>query len=51
MGYKWEFVVLYIGEFLLWGGIIDIFLLIGELIRIELFDIKIDFIWDFDVEM
>lgn len=51
MGYCWESVVLYIGEFLLCGGIIDIYLLIGIFVRIELFDIEVDFIRDFDVEI
>ena len=42
--------VSHIGEFSLRGGIIDIFPLIGEPIRIELFDTEIDSIRDFDVE-
>ena len=42
MGYKRESVVSHIGEFSLRGGIIDIFPLIGEPIRIELFDTEID---------
>ncbi|WP_347134554.1 transcription-repair coupling factor [Staphylococcus aureus] len=50
MGYKRESVVSHIGEFSLRGGIIDIFPLIGEPIRIELFDTEIDSIRDFDVE-
>ena len=41
--------VSHIGEFSLRGGIIDIFPLIGEPIRIELFDTEIDS-RDFDVE-
>ncbi|MBO1199524.1 transcription-repair coupling factor [Staphylococcus simiae] len=50
MGYRRESVVSHIGEFSLRGGIIDIFPLIGQPVRIELFDTEIDSIRDFDVE-
>lgn len=50
MGYRRESVVSHIGEFSLRGGIIDIYPLIGEPVRIELFDTEIDSIRNFDVE-
>ena len=50
MGYRRESVVSHIGEFSLRGGIIDIYPLIGDPVRIELFDTEIDSIRDFDVE-
>ncbi|MEW8963789.1 transcription-repair coupling factor [Staphylococcus arlettae] len=50
MGYRRESVVSNIGEFSLRGGIIDIYPLIGEPVRIELFDTEVDSIRDFDVE-
>lgn len=50
MGYRRESVVSHIGEFSLRGGIIDIYPLIGNPIRIELFDTEVDSIRDFDVE-
>ena len=50
MGYRRESVVSHIGEFSLRGGIIDIFPLIGQPVRIELFDTEVDSIRDFDVE-
>ena len=50
MGYRRETVVSHIGEFSMRGGIIDIFPLIGEPVRIELFDTEVDSIRMFDVE-
>jgi len=50
MGYRRESVVSHIGEFSLRGGIVDIYPLIGNPVRIELFDTEIDSIRDFDVE-
>ena len=50
MGYRRESVVSHIGEFSLRGGIIDIYPLIGDPVRIELFDTEVDSIRDFDVE-
>ena len=50
MGYRRESVVSHIGEFSLRGGIIDIYPLIGQPVRIELFDTEVDSIRDFDVE-
>ncbi|WP_373316355.1 transcription-repair coupling factor [Staphylococcus marylandisciuri] len=50
MGYRRESVVSHIGEFSLRGGIIDIYPLIGNPVRIELFDTEVDSIRDFDVE-
>ncbi|WP_440858861.1 transcription-repair coupling factor [Staphylococcus shinii] len=50
MGYRRASVVSHIGEFSLRGGIIDIYPLIGNPIRIELFDTEVDSIRDFDVE-
>lgn len=40
----------HIGEFSLRGGIVDIYPLIGQPVRIELFDTEVDSIRDFDVE-
>ena len=42
MGYRRESVVSHIGEFSLRGGIIDIYPLIGQPVRIELFDTEVD---------
>ena len=50
MGYRRESVVSNLGEFSLRGGIIDVYPLIGEPVRIELFDTEVDSIRDFDVE-
>ena len=50
MGYRRESVVSHIGEFSVRGGIIDIYPLIGEPVRIELFDTEVDSIRDFDIE-
>ncbi|ARJ30658.1 transcription-repair coupling factor [Staphylococcus lugdunensis] len=50
MGYHRESVVSHIGEFSVRGGIIDIYPLIGEPVRIELFDTEVDSIRDFDIE-
>ncbi|MDN6742289.1 MAG: transcription-repair coupling factor, partial [Staphylococcus equorum] len=50
MGYRRESVVSHIGEFSLRGGIVDIYPLIGQPVRIELFDTEVDSIRDFDVE-
>ncbi|WP_436855933.1 transcription-repair coupling factor [Staphylococcus caeli] len=50
MGYRRESVVSHIGEFSLRGGIVDIYPLIGNPVRIELFDTEVDSIRDFDVE-
>ncbi|SCT34979.1 transcription-repair coupling factor [Staphylococcus caeli] len=50
MGYRRESVVSHIGEFSLRGGIVDIYPLIGNPVRIELFDTEIDSIRDLDVE-
>ncbi|WP_418129239.1 transcription-repair coupling factor [Staphylococcus sp. HKU1] len=50
MGYRRESVVSHIGEFSLRGGIIDIYPLIGDPVRIELFDTEVDSIRQFDVE-
>ncbi|MBF7017902.1 transcription-repair coupling factor [Staphylococcus durrellii] len=50
MGYRRESVVSHIGEFSLRGGIVDIYPLIGEPVRVELFDTEIDSIRNFDVE-
>ncbi len=50
MGYRRESVVSHIGEFSVRGGIIDIYPLIGEPVRIELFDTEVDSIRQFDVE-
>lgn len=50
MGYRRESVVSHIGEFSIRGGIIDIYPLIGDPVRIELFDTEIDSIRAFDVE-
>lgn len=50
MGYRRESVVSNIGEFSLRGGIIDIYPLLGEPVRIELFDTEVDSIRKFDVE-
>lgn len=50
MGYRRESVVSNIGEFSVRGGIIDVYPLLGEPIRIELFDTEVDSIRQFDVE-
>ncbi|MGV3243210.1 transcription-repair coupling factor [Staphylococcus sp. 11262D007BW] len=50
MGYRRESVVSNIGEFSVRGGIIDIYPLLGEPIRIELFDTEVDSIREFDIE-
>lgn len=50
MGYRRESVVSNIGEFSLRGGIIDIYPLLGDPVRIELFDTEVDSIRKFDVE-
>ncbi|QLK85300.1 transcription-repair coupling factor [Staphylococcus sp. 17KM0847] len=50
MGYRRESVVSNIGDFSVRGGIIDIYPLLGEPIRIELFDTEIDSMRQFDVE-
>lgn len=50
MGYRRESLVSNIGEFSLRGGIIDIYPLLGEPVRIELFDTEVDSIRKFDVE-
>lgn len=50
MGYRRETVVSNIGEFSVRGGIIDIYPLLGEPLRIELFDTEVDSIRQFDVE-
>ncbi|REH77090.1 transcription-repair coupling factor [Staphylococcus felis] len=50
MGYRRESVVSNIGEFSVRGGIIDIYPLLGEPVRIELFDTEVDSIRQFDVE-
>lgn len=52
MGYIMSGMVNMLGEFSVCGGIIDIYLIIEEfLIRIEFFDIEVDFFCFFDVEM
>ncbi|AYU53963.1 transcription-repair coupling factor [Staphylococcus debuckii] len=50
MGYRRETAVSHIGEFSLRGGIIDIYPLIGNPVRIELFDTEVDSIRQFDIE-
>ncbi|WP_432813801.1 transcription-repair coupling factor [Staphylococcus canis] len=50
MGYQRETAVSNIGEFSVRGGIIDIYPLLGEPVRIELFDTEVDSIRQFDVE-
>lgn len=50
MGYKRRDRVTTLGEFSIRGGIIDIFPMIGEPVRIELFDTEVDSIRHFDAE-
>lgn len=50
MGYRRESVVTNIGDFSVRGGIIDIYPLLGEPVRIELFDTEVDSMRLFDVE-
>lgn len=50
MGYKRETVVSAIGEFSIRGGLIDIYPVTGDPVRIELFDTEVDGMRVFDVE-
>ncbi|MCS4487256.1 transcription-repair coupling factor [Staphylococcus americanisciuri] len=50
MGYRREAVATNIGDFSVRGGIIDIYPLLGEPVRIELFDTEIDSMRLFDIE-
>ena len=50
MGYKRQSLVSAIGEFSIRGGLIDIYPVIGDPVRIELFDTEVDGMRVFDVE-